>query len=212
MALTELRHDGGFLLSEAPGDRSRQQVTIENGTGSDVTHEAGTVLARVEGAGTAVAGTNTGTGAMGTITETGDAVPGVYTLKIVRAASNAGDFDVYAPDGSVIGTGKVGVAFSAGGLAFTLADGSTDFIVGDSFAITVTDSGKRVVATATGARASAVLFNTVTVPASGSHLATTIERDAVVDFDELVWGATISSDALKAKARNQLLARGIVAR
>ena len=29
-------------------------------------------------------------------------------------------------------------AFSAGGVAFTLADGATDFVVGDTFAITVT--------------------------------------------------------------------------
>lgn len=37
-----------------------------------------------------------------------------------------------------IGDGVVGSAFSAGGLAFTLADGATDFVAGDSFTIAVT--------------------------------------------------------------------------
>ena len=41
--------------------------------------------------------------------------------------------------GAVIGpVGTVAVAYSFGGLAFTLADGSQDFIVGEGFDITVT--------------------------------------------------------------------------
>lgn len=211
--ITEGRHSGGFIVSEAPGARSRSAAIISNGTSDDVYLNAGTVLARLEGAATAVAGgSNTGNGTMGTITETGDAMPGVYTLKITKAATNAGEFDVTSPAGVVIGTGTVAVAFSAGGLAFTLADGATDFALGDTFAITVTDSGEREVYTTSTSGACGVLFNEVRVPANGSAKITVIERDAEVNDDELIWDATISTDALKAKARNQLAAFGIIAR
>lgn len=89
--------------------------------------------------GAAVAGSgNTGNGVMGAITVTAGAKAGVYTLEITGAASNAGSFSVTDPDGIFVDDGDVAAAFSAGGLAFTLADGATDFVVGDTFAITVT--------------------------------------------------------------------------
>ena len=61
-----------------------------------------------------------------------------YILRITVASSNAGAFELLNSNGSVIGTGNVASAFVGAGLAFTLADGSTDFIVGDTFVITVT--------------------------------------------------------------------------
>jgi hypothetical protein len=81
---------------------------------------------------------NTGNGTMGAITVTAGAKQGVYTLEIVEPAANAGAFVVRDPDGILVDNGTVAVAFSAGGLAFTLADGATDFVAGDTFAITVT--------------------------------------------------------------------------
>ena len=87
----------------------------------------------------AVAGSgNTGNGAMGAITVSAGAKRGVYTLEITAIAVNGGAFRVSDPDGVFVDDGRVAVAFSAGGLAFTLADGATDFVVGDTFAITVT--------------------------------------------------------------------------
>lgn len=80
---------------------------------------------------------NTGNGAMGAITVSAGAKAGVYTLTVVEPAANAGAFVVEDPDGIIIGHGTVAVAFSAGGLAFTLADGATDFVSGDTFLITV---------------------------------------------------------------------------
>lgn len=89
--------------------------------------------------GAAVAGSgNTGGGTMGAITVSAGAKQGVYTLEITGAAANAGSFRVTDPDGLFVDDGDVAAAFSAGGLAFTLADGATDFVVGDTFAITVT--------------------------------------------------------------------------
>lgn len=85
----------------------------------------------------AVAG-NTGNGTMGAVTVSAGAKAGVYRLTIVEPAANAGTFVVEDPDGVIVGSGTVAVAFSAGGLAFTLADGATDFASGDAFTITVT--------------------------------------------------------------------------
>ncbi len=86
----------------------------------------------------AAQGTNVGNGTMGAVTVSAGAKQGDYTLRIVEPATNAGAFVVEDPTGVSIGHGNVASAFSAGGLAFTLADGSTDFSAGDSFTITVT--------------------------------------------------------------------------
>lgn len=102
----------------------------------------GSVLGRYVTAATEVAaavGGNTGNGAMGAVTASGPVMEGVYTLRITKAAANAGDFAVRDPLGNVIGLGTVGVLFNVGGLSFTLADGAADFAVGDSFTITVTE-------------------------------------------------------------------------
>jgi hypothetical protein len=88
------------------------------------------------GTATALAG-NTGNGAMGAITVSAGAKEGDYNLLIVEPGTNAGVFEVTDPDGEFVGRGSVGSAFSAGGLAFTLADGATDFVGGDGFTIAV---------------------------------------------------------------------------
>lgn len=89
----------------------------------------------------AVAG-NTGNGTItATPTTSAGVKAGVYKATITVAAANAGTFELEDPDGVTVGEGTVAVAFSRGGLAFTIADGATDFVVGDQFAITVTAAG-----------------------------------------------------------------------
>lgn len=107
-------------------------VMAELSTGKIIPRAAATALAAV-----ATAGTNTGNGAMGAITVGAGAQAGTYTLRITRAAANAGDFVVEDPNGQIVGYGAVGSAFSGGGLSFTLADGATDFVLNDSFSIAV---------------------------------------------------------------------------
>lgn len=85
----------------------------------------------------AALGTNTGNGTMGAITVTAGAKQGDYVLTIIEPGANVGTFTVSDPDGVQVGDGAVASAYSAGGLAFTLADGATDFVAGDSFTITV---------------------------------------------------------------------------
>lgn len=145
MALTESIRPGEFLLAEANGTISREEITIAAAAGAMA---PGTLLGKITKAGTATSAAyagNTGNGTMGTVTVGAGAKAGDYKLTIIEPGTNVGTFQVEDPDGIVIGTGVVAAAFSKGGLAFTLADGATDFVAGDGFTITVTaGSGKYV--------------------------------------------------------------------
>lgn len=63
---------------------------------------------------------------------------GAYTVKCVAAAENGGTFEVFDPEGDSLGTVAVGATFT-NQIKFALADGSTDFIVGDAFTVTVAE-------------------------------------------------------------------------
>lgn len=117
-------------------------VTILSGTAALL---KGTVLGLITvGAISETHAGNTGDGAM-TLSVAGTKTQvGVYTVEFFKAVTNLGDFDVKAPDGSLVGIGKVGVAFVSNHINFTIADG-TDFIFGDKFLVTVAaGSGKAV--------------------------------------------------------------------
>lgn len=87
--------------------------------------------------GAAVAG-NTGNGTItGAPTVAAGAVPGVYQLIAIEPGTDAGKFEMEDPNGVILGTVVVGVEATLGGLTFTIADGSTDFVSGDRFTITV---------------------------------------------------------------------------
>lgn len=65
------------------------------------------------------------------------AVDDEFTVTVAHSIpSGGGTFSVTDPDGLTVGTGTVGNAF-ANQIAFTIADGSPDFIVGDGFDVTV---------------------------------------------------------------------------
>lgn len=140
-----------------------------------------------------------GTGAIGTITVSGDAKPGDYLLTVTKAASSAGDFQLVDPDGIVVGVGTVGVAFSGGGLSFTLADGSPDFSLGDSITITVAAGNGNYVlhnpdATDGSQHAAAILYDAVDA-STGAKAGVAIERMAVVGASALTWAEGISAGA-----------------
>jgi hypothetical protein len=99
-----------------------------------------TAVQALTAVGAAVAG-NTGNGTISAAPViTAGAKAGVYTVTLLEPATNAGEFMVQDPDGINIGNGTVAVAYSADGLAFTVADGATDFAAGDQFTITVSGS------------------------------------------------------------------------
>ena len=193
--ITEPFRAGEFIASEANGFRSREQITVASGAG---VLSAGAVLGKqLIGAASAVAGANTGNGVMGAITAGVGAAAGAYSLRITAAAANAGAFEVTDPAGDVVGIGNVGAAFAGGGLSFTLADGAVDFIVGDSFTITVAaGSGKYMAFDPTKTdgteTASAILYDAVDATAADVD-ATAVVRDAEVNSFVIQWAAGMSA-------------------
>lgn len=140
-----------------------------------------------------------GGGALGAITVGADAKAGDYVLTVIKAASSAGDFQVVDPDGIVVGVGTVGVAFSGGGLSFTLADGTPDFSLGDSITITVAAGNGQYVLhnpdAADGSQhAAAILYDAVDA-STGAKGGVAIERMAVVGASALTWAEGISAGA-----------------
>lgn len=82
-------------------------------------------------------GTGNGTFTMDATTPIlANAQVGVYTAVCTVAGTNTFTFEIRDPKGNLLGTTTAGATF-ANQLKFVIADGSTDFIVGDSFAITV---------------------------------------------------------------------------
>ena len=218
-SFTEGKHALQFLIGEAPRTRSRDQITILAGSSAQRVLTAGMVLGRrLSGtaAATAFAG-NTGDGAMGAITVTGPAKPGRHSLVIVEPASNAGGFVVIGPDGVVIGRGNVASAFSAGGLAFTLADGATDFLAGDGFHIDVVPTAFKYLqfsqdGTLGEQVAAGILIQDITAEDAVDNAGgVAITRDAEVVGAELTWPSDIEA-AEKALAIRQLNALGIIVR
>ncbi|MGQ0750601.1 MAG: major capsid protein P2 [Betaproteobacteria bacterium] len=84
---------------------------------------------------------NTGNGAMGAITVSAAAKVGTHKITIVEPGTNVGTFIHEDPAGTLVSArGVVASAYSGGGLAFTLADGATDFVAGDGFDLVVSNN------------------------------------------------------------------------
>jgi hypothetical protein len=208
---TEGNHAGEHISSEASGTRSREVVTLASGNDLG----AGTVLGKIRGtASSAALGTNTGNGTMGAVTLGAGALEGAYKLTIIEPAADAGNFVVENPLGAIIGHGTVAVAFAAGGLSFTLADGATDFAAGDSFTITVAAGTKYAAFNQDGTNgtevAAAVLFDDVDATDADTSCVVHV-RDCEVKAGVLVWPADIEAGE-KTAALAQLAALGIIAR
>ena len=166
---------------------------------------AGTILARrtVAIAVVAAAGANTGNGTVTLATVVaGPVVPlvGIYVLTATTAVVNGGIFQLVDPNGAIVAsdlimTAGAGAAtvFEAAGLQFTITDAATDFIVGDSFTLTVAADGKLVPYAIDGAGGVqlplAVLLNELTSTGAGDLpdrpiIAGRVRRgDLVIDAD-----------------------------
>lgn len=210
--LTELRHAGGYVIWDpSDGMLTRDTGLILSGAGV-VT--SGLVLGSqlTGGAGVAAAlGANTGTGTFGAIVAGTASRIGVYTVEF----DDATHYIVTDPLGAEVGHGTTGVAFSAGGLGFTITAGGTAFVAGDSFTIVVTGTPKYAAydptATSGLQRATAILW-------SGYRDATSADAKAVlnvrgpmrVNANELVWGANVTTTPHKTAALTALQALGIL--
>jgi hypothetical protein len=65
-------------------------------------------------------------------------------LKCAKVVAGAGDFEVIAPDGSLVGIATTGAAFTSSHINFTLTDGTPDFALGDSFTIAIPAGSEKV--------------------------------------------------------------------
>ncbi|HLN23892.1 MAG TPA: head decoration protein [Patescibacteria group bacterium] len=208
--LYEQWHDGGFIVSEANGHRSRDKATI---TGS-AKLLAGAVLGKQTTGATAAAvalGTNAGNGTFGTITVGAGALPGVYDVEF----DSATNFIVSAPNGLEIGHGTTGAVFGAGGVGFTITAGGTAFAAADSFTVTVAEgSGKYVAylpAATDGSQVPAAILFSTTDATLADKTSAIISRQAEVNASELVWDASVTAPQITA-ALATLAGLGIIAR
>jgi hypothetical protein len=158
---------------------------------------------------------------MGAVTVSGTAKAGVYKLVILEPGTNLGDFSVEDPSGVIVGYGVVASAFSGGGLAFTLADGSTDFAGGDAFDITVVKTSEKykpALETATdGSKVFAGIFvNTQdgalkqTFAANTDYTVIVLVRDAMVSAEGMVLDATYDDATKKQVIYDAMEAASIV--
>lgn len=151
MNMTVTNNDLGNVVIE-PGDYRDDLLTF---AGID-TFVAGTILARKAVAdavtASAVTGTGNGTVTLATVVP-GSVIPlaGIYTLTCTAVVTNGGVFKLTDPNGAIVasglsltvGAGAVTVIETAG-LQFSVTDGTTDFIIGDFFTLTVAAVNKLV--------------------------------------------------------------------
>src|SRR5215813_12043137 len=136
----EPRHAGAFMVSEAPGRLSRDRFVVA----LNQLLAAGQVVGKTAVTGlvtssAAADGSNTGNGVItmdAAAPVAAGAKNGVYRAVNELVATNSGEFVVYDPDGIEIGRVAVAATFS-NQIKFVIADGSTDFAIGDAFSITV---------------------------------------------------------------------------
>jgi hypothetical protein len=204
---TESRHPGGFMVSEAEGRRSRDVFTVA----LSQTIVAGQVCGKtavIASATSSVAAdaSNTGNGVFtldGTTPVLAGAKDGVYRIVNDLVASNSGEFIVFDPDGIEIGRVAVGATFS-NQIKFAIADGATDFVIGDAFSVTVglaetsmQMEALNLSATDGSQRVAGISWGNVTTDGSNLAQGTFIVREAEVRNVDLTYpsGATTAQIA-----------------
>ena len=151
---------------------------------------------------------NVGNGVASAVSATAGVVPGNYVVTFTGTGATAA-FTVTGP-ASFNQTGVVGTPFAQGGLAFSIADGSTHFAVGDSFVFDVRSESGTGVPITTGYTAG-VTLGIVTEPQDTTTKAKRVAvlvRDARIAASGLVYPANITV-AAKAAVLTQLAAQRV---
>jgi hypothetical protein len=220
--VTERNYGGEFLISEANGHRSREAVTVA----INQTLKAGRILGVVSvGALSVVAasrgpagGAATGNGVITGATVAAGSKVGAYIATCIKAVTNLGVFMLVDPTGVELGEVNVATAFTLGGITATIADGATDWVVGDEVVYTVsaaaaTDNaqykGCDPAATDGSQSAAGILWDDVTTT-SATVKATAVVRSCEVEGALLDYGSMSSPQKVTANA--QLKAIGIIVR
>ncbi len=183
----------GLLLD---GETLSRSITLLSGEN----RLRGAVLGKITiGAATAAAkaGGNTGNGTLtmdGTTPVKAGAKVGVYKVRFTVAATNNGTVIVTDPDNIEIGTVVMAAGAGAydGPVKFAIADGATDFAVGDGFDITIAaGSGKYKLSAAAATDGSQIpdCILAVDTDASAADVATMAYFRAQVDDSKVVLGS-----------------------
>lgn len=215
--LEEGLYTGDIIQYELDDYMSREQIVVLAGSGAVRTIATGTIIgARTASSVVATpdAG-NTGDGSIGTVTVGIEALPGTYKLTCTAAATNSGTFQVVTPIGNSLPDVTVGTAYAGDHLNFTLSDGATDFIVGDSIDVVVSGDGKITALNLTAVdgtqNAYGIIYTGVTAPDGTDADGTAVVRDAVLADLNIVWPSGITT-AQQTKAENQLKEKNITIR
>lgn len=218
---TESRHPGAFMVSEANSRRARDTFVVA----LNQTIVAGQVCGKtavIAGATSSVAAdaSNTGNGVF-TLDVTAPvgagAKDGIYRVVNDLVAANSGEFIVTDPDGIEIGRVAVGATFN-NQIKFVIADGATDFAIGDAFSVTVglEETDYQMVALNLAAadgsqRIAGISWDNVTTDASNLQSGVFITRAAEVRGVDLVWPVGITATQL-AEGLRALEKLGIIVR
>ncbi len=205
---------GDLLKREHSRETCREAVTLATGN-----LLLGTVLGRtaVNTASTTVAavGGNTGNGTIAAHATPVRASAVVGTYRAVMTSATA--FNVFDPDGNMIGQGATGTLFATE-VAFTITVGGTPMVSGDSFTIiTTAGSGqvRQIAATAQsdGSHLFAGILLQDTDASSAVQPTVMLARGpAVLSSDRVIWPAGLNTAALRAPAIAAMAALGIVIR
>lgn len=213
MAQTPLQedfHDGGFLISEANGRRSRERGLL-SGVSFKAGHALGLIAHGSAGAAAATAG-NTGNGTVGTVTVGPNGQTGTYRIRFDSATK----FNIIDPDGNVIGKGVAGTAVTGLEINFTFTAGGTAMVSGDEFTVAVAAATAKYVefdpAGTSGAEVLAAFSFAAVDASSVDKYGTVIRRACEVNASELVWKAGVTTNQQTAALAALALSSGIIAR
>lgn len=203
--LTSTNQRAGCYLGESnSANQINEEIILGSGAGILL---AGTILGRVH-AGTATAtpaavvsgsGGTPGNGAIGAVTVDAGAPEGDWEIVILNPAANAGAFEVRKPDGAVDGNGTVGVAYN-GGINFTLADGTQDFVEDDRIRVAVARLNadrwyQHDPAAADGRQnAEGILYDKVDATSAEKKAVATVNGPATIFGNRVIWKAGITAD------------------
>jgi hypothetical protein len=203
---------GDVIVYEVAQPWSREAALLKAGSAASIGSVLGKIL--LAGATAAAKSGNTGNGTIAldpTAPILDGAKTGIYTVRFTTATA----FTVENPDGDVIGTGVAGMAFSDD-VVFTVTAGTTAFIAGDGFNVTVAAAAMEkyaplAPAATDGSQHAAAICIDEKIVSTADQLIAIVARGAVVDPTFLVWPVGISASQQTA-ALATLKALGIIAR
>ncbi|MEW6505514.1 MAG: head decoration protein [Chloroflexota bacterium] len=203
---------GDWLRFESENGLSREVVTVKSGRELVMGEVIGRITKTIPTTG--VAGTNTGTGTCTDVVGGAKTKVGTYKLVCIGAATNGGTFQVVDPDGATLPNATVGELYSNPQIGFKINNGGADFVVGDTFSITVTRGSGKVkaidfAATDGSQEAAGVMIAGCDATTSDTK-GLAVVRNAQIVADYLAWPTGATEDQ-KHEAMAQLYSKGIVA-